>query len=129
MHDLSEAISAAPVATSKWIGECAVAMKIPGLGMPLTNASRQGVRQLDKVSWLLGHDAEKHLTLLFVKGDKGATFVGFGTAKGADITTTLQSLGLEPAAIMPDGQHRYGTDAINMLVRKAERAEALGTHQ
>lgn len=126
MQDLSHAVTPAPVATTRWILNHAVSMKIPGLGMELTRKSREGLRRLDSVNWLLGHDAQKQVTLLFVKGDAAASFVGFGSANDADVTTTLSALGIEPNAIMPDGQHRYGMDALQMLERIAVKHEAMG---
>lgn len=104
----------------------AVDMTIPGLGMPLTRASREWLRELDKASWLLGDEAKKNMTLLFSKGEDRATLVGFGVAGGSEIQLGLRSLGIEPNAIMPSGQRRYGTDAITALVRKSEKFEAPG---
>lgn len=126
MNDLTQAVAAAPHATSKWILEHAVDMTIPGLGMPLTRASREWLRELDKASWLLGDEAKKNMTLLFSKDEDRATLVGFGVAGGSDIQLGLRSLGIEPHAIMPSGQRRYGTDAITALVRKSEKFEAPG---
>lgn len=126
MEDLSHAVPADPVATSRWILDHAVGMKIPGLGMELTRQSRVELRRLNSCSWLLGPDAQYHMQLLFEKGTESANFVGFGTPGNADITRALASLGIQPTAIMPNGQRRYDTEAIYTLQRQSEKLEVPG---
>lgn len=126
MQELSDAITAAPVANARWILDHAVGMKIPGLGMELTRQSRVELQRLNSCSWLLGPDAQHHMQLLFEKGAESANLVGFGTAGNAAITRALTSLGIAPAAIMPNGERRYGTEAIYQLQRQSEKLEVPG---
>lgn len=123
--DITQAVSGAQAATIPWLITHAVDMKVPGLGMPISRASRQHMRSLHEVSWLLGHDAAKKMTPLFIKGEKDVRFVGVAVGD-TDINTTLRSLGLTPDAIMPNGERRYGIDSILQLKRKAEKLEPVG---
>lgn len=126
MEDLSQAMPAAPVATARWILGHAVSMTIPGLGMELTRQSRVELRRFDGACWLLGPDAHHHLRLLFEKDEAAATFVGFALPGHSPLITQLRSLGIMPDTIMPDGQRRYGSDAIYQLHRQSEKLDAPG---
>lgn len=126
MEDLSQAVPAAHTITIQWIFSHSISIEIPGLGTAMNQQSRVDLRRLNSAIWLLGPDAQKHMQLLFEKGDGLATFVGFGTAGNAEITRALGSLGIDPAAIMPNGQRRYNVDAISELQRQSEKLDAPG---
>lgn len=92
--------------------------------MELTRQSRVELCRFDGACWLLGADAHHHLRLLFEKNEASASFVGFALPGHSALNTQLRSLGIMPDTIMPDGQRRYGSDAIYQLHRQSEKLDA-----